>query len=157
MKIVNKVFAYITFDHRLLVFDQVDFPDEAVQVPAGTRHENENPEVAVLREAWEETGLADLKMGAFLGETDFMWAGSDTVFRRRFYHLICEGSPGERWRHYEEHPSEGPAERILFELYWVDLPGGVPRLSSGHDAFLQQLLRRMNLAPAADSGSASAA
>ena len=145
MKVVNKVFAYITFGSRLLIFDHVDFPKEAPQVPAGTRPEDEDPEVAVLREAREETGLANLKRGAFLGETDFTWAGSDKVFRRCFYHLICEDSPGERWRHYEEHPSEGPAERILFELYWVDLPNGVPEMASGHDAFLQQLLTWMSL------------
>ena len=145
MDVVHKVFAYITHGNRLLVFDHVDFPEDAPQVPAGTRPEDEDAEAAVLREAWEETGLDGLKVEAFLGQIDFSWEGSDKIFRRRFYHLICGGSPATRWRHYEEHPSEGPTDPILFELYWVDLPDGVPALSPGHDAFLQQLASRMNL------------
>ena len=145
MDLEHKVFAYITHGSRLLVFDHVDFPDDAPQVPAGTRPEDEDPEAAVLREAWEETGLEDLRLEAFLGQADFTWAGSDTVFRRRFYHLVCGGLPPSRWQHYEEHPSEGPTDPILFELYWVDLPNDIPEMASGHDAFLQQLLDRMNL------------
>ncbi|MCK5827873.1 NUDIX domain-containing protein, partial [Candidatus Bipolaricaulota bacterium] len=120
------------------------FPEDAPQVPAGTRPETEDPEDAVLREAWEETGLEGLTIAAFLGETDFEWPTANKIFRRRFYHLVCPGSPDERWRHYEEHPSEGPPDPILFELYWVDLPDGVPELEPGHDAFLQQLVARMN-------------
>ena len=145
MDLKHKVFAYITHGSRLLVFDHVDFPDDAPQVPAGTRPEDEDPEAAVLREAWEETGLEGLKVEKYLGEIDFSWEGADKVFRRRFYHLVCGGSPPERWQHYEEHPSEGPTDPILFELYWVDLPNDVPDLSPGHDAFLEQLISRMNL------------
>jgi 8-oxo-dGTP pyrophosphatase MutT (NUDIX family) len=145
MEFVHKVFAYITHGNRLLVFDHVDFPEDAPQVPAGTRPEDEEPETAVLREAREETGLDSLKIASFLGEIDFSWTGVDKVFRRRFYHLVCLDTPAERWQHYEEHPSEGPPDPILFELYWVDLPDGVPELSPGHDAFLQQLLVRMKL------------
>ena len=145
MDLKHKVFAYITHGSRLLVFDHVDFPDDAPQVPAGTRPEDEDPEAAVLREAWEETGLEGLKVEKYLGEIDFSWEGDDKVFRRRFYHLVCVGSPPERWQHYEDHPSEGPTDPILFELYWVDLPNDVPEMALGHDAFLQQLLDRMNL------------
>ena len=57
MDLVHKVFAYITHGTRLLVFDHVDFPEDAPQVPAGTRPDDEDPEAAVLREAWEETGI----------------------------------------------------------------------------------------------------
>lgn len=145
MELTHKVFAYITHGNRLLVLDHVDFPEDLPQVPAGTRPENEDPEEAVLREAWEETGIEGLKIDSFLGEIDFTWSGSDKIFRRRFYHLIYDSSPAERWQHYEEHPSEGPIDPILFELYWVDLPNDIPELSPGHGAFLQQLLSRMNL------------
>lgn len=145
MDLVQKVFAYITHEGRLLVFDHVDFPEDAPQVPAGKRSEDEDPGDAVLREAWEETGLDGLTIASFLGEIDFSWPGDDRVFRRRFYHLVCPDSPGERWQHYEAHPSEGAPDPILFELYWVDLPDGVPELAPGHDPFLQQLIARMNL------------
>jgi 8-oxo-dGTP diphosphatase len=145
MELVHKVFAYITHGNRLLVFDHVDFPEDAPQVPKGTRAENEDPEAAVLREAWEETGLEDLKISSFLGEIDFTWPGHDRIFRGRFYHLICDTTPAERWQHYEEHPSEGPSDPILFELYWAELPSSVPELAPGHDAFLELLIARMNL------------
>ncbi len=145
MDVVHKVFAYITHGDRLLVFDHVDFPEDAPQVPAGTRPENEDPETAVLREAWEETGLDGLRVVAYLGQIDFTCPGFDKTFRRRFYHLVCHGSPAERWQHYEEHPSVGSPDPILFELYWVDLPDGVPELALGHDTFLQQFVAQMNL------------
>ena len=145
MDLAHKVFAYITHGSRLLVFDHVDFPEDAPQVPAGSHPKDEDPEVAVLREACEETGLEDLWLEGFLGQMDFTRPGSNKVFRRRFYHLVCGGSPPPRWQHYEEHPSEGPTDPILFELYWVDLPNDVPEMAVGHDAFLQQLLNRMNL------------
>ena len=145
MDLIHKVFAYITCGSRLLVFDHVDLPEDAPQVPAGTRADDEDPAAAVLREAWEETGLEGLTIAAFLGEADFTWPEANKTFRRRFYHLVCSQAPDERWQHYEEHPSEGPKDPILFELYWVDLPDGVPDLAPGQDAFLQQLVTRMNL------------
>ena len=145
MELVHKVFAYITHGHRLLVFDHVDFPDDLPQVPAGTRARGEDPETAVLREAYEETGLTDLRLASFLGEIDFQYADDAPVARRRFYHLCCHETPPERWRHAEEHPSDGSPAPIWFEHYWIDLPDGVPVLFPGHDAFLDLLLSRMRL------------
>jgi len=141
--LVHKVYAYVTHGKRLLVFNHVDFPQEAPQVPGGTCLEKENPDDAVLREAWEETGLDNLRLEAFLGEIDFIGHEANTIYRRRFYHLICEDAPAQRWQHYEEDPSDGSTEPILFELYWVDLPNDVPNLAPGHDAFLPLLLARL--------------
>ena len=55
----HKVFAYLTHGHRLLVFRHADFPEAGSQVPAGTVQPDERPDEAVLREAYEETGLFD--------------------------------------------------------------------------------------------------
>jgi 8-oxo-dGTP pyrophosphatase MutT (NUDIX family) len=138
--LTHKVFAYITHHTRLLVFRHPHTPEAGIQVPAGTRGEDEPPEEAVLREAREETGLTHLRMNAFLGECDYPFPHRNQVARRRFYHLLCEEEPPLRWRHYERYPSEGGPEPILFELYWVDLPDSVPALTPGHDAMLPQLL-----------------
>ncbi len=66
--ITKKVLAYITHQYRLLVFRQTDEPETWIQVPGGTIEEGETPAKAVLREAFEETGLSDLALERFLGE-----------------------------------------------------------------------------------------
>src|SRR5688572_29906730 len=74
---VHKVLAYITrpaADGRLqlLVFTQPAWQDgqedPGVQVPAGTVDPGETPELAVLREAFEEAGLSGLAIRVKLGE-----------------------------------------------------------------------------------------
>jgi len=141
--LTHKVFAYVTHGRRLLVLDHPDSPEAGTQLPAGTRREDEPPEEAVLREAAEETGLEGLRVAAFLGEVDHPVPEWGQSHRRRFHHLTCEGEPPERWRHWERLPSDGTTEPILFELYWADLPHGVPPLAPGHDALLPRLVARM--------------
>jgi len=136
----NKVFAYITHAERLLVFSHPDFPEAGIQVPAGTQEEDECPEEGVMREAFEETGLKNLKLNTFLGEYDHEACERDELHRRRFYHIICGGQPLERWQHQETDPGDGSTEPITFEFFWVILPDGVPKLATGHDKMLPKLL-----------------
>jgi 8-oxo-dGTP pyrophosphatase MutT (NUDIX family) len=141
----HKVFAYITSGRRLLVFDHPHHPEAGTQVPAGTRPKNEAPERAVLREAKEETGLSGLRLVRFLGEVDHPVPALAQVHHRRFYHLLCTGSPPERWQHDECDPSDGSPAPILFELYWVDMPDAIPELAPGHGALLGALMDEMGL------------
>ena len=84
----HKAFAYITWQGRLLVFRQPDFPEAGVQVPAGTIEVDEMPEAAVLREAYEETGLAHLTVVRFLGANSCAALfPSECPFGRRARHL----------------------------------------------------------------------
>jgi 8-oxo-dGTP pyrophosphatase MutT (NUDIX family) len=68
MKVVEKVTAFVTREtangRQLLVFHH---PLNGVQLPAGTVELGESPEVAVMREAREETGLAGLRLVRPLG------------------------------------------------------------------------------------------
>src|SRR5690348_7609122 len=122
-KLIHKVLAYITWEetlltphsaaggrdqaafgvgnHRanLLVFSHPDFPEAGIQVPAGTIEPGEGPEVAVLREAFEETGLSGLKLVAPLGEQlrDVTPFGKDELQHRYFFHLRCDESPPRTW------------------------------------------------------------
>jgi 8-oxo-dGTP pyrophosphatase MutT (NUDIX family) len=91
----QKVFAYITHNQHLLVFNHPFAPEAGIQVPAGTIEEGEHPEAAVLREAFEETGLIDLTLDCFLGEQkrDMSDLGRDEIHYRRFYHLRCHKTP----------------------------------------------------------------
>lgn len=138
----HKVFAYITHGDRLLVFSHPDSPEAGIQVPAGTMVDGERPEDAVMREAFEETGLTDLTLVRFLGEQilDLSPIGHDEIHHRRFYHLRYGGDPPATWQHYERDPSDGSAGPYLFEFFWARLPHEVPELITDHGALLPRLL-----------------
>jgi 8-oxo-dGTP pyrophosphatase MutT (NUDIX family) len=138
----RKVFAYVTSRDRLLVFRHPLEPSAGVQVPAGTVEPGEEPGAAVLREAWEETGLAGLRLAGFLGEREYVHFSLPEVHQRYFYHLVCEGDPPDTWQHREQDASDGSADQP-FELFWAQLPRGVPELVAGHDALLPQLQREL--------------
>src|SRR5256885_17115237 len=98
---MRKALAYITHSERLLIFSHPHVPSAGLQVPAGSMLYGEPPQVAVLREAREETGLDDLRVVRFLGETRRNRAdvGKPEIHHRFFFHLFCESEPPERWRH----------------------------------------------------------
>jgi 8-oxo-dGTP pyrophosphatase MutT (NUDIX family) len=141
---IRKAFAYITHGDRLLIFSHPHYPEAGLQVPAGTMRPEESPEEAVLREAWEETGIEGLRIERFLGEhelerTTDAEAGRDgerQLHHRFFFHLKFEGEPLERWQHYELH--DGLRAPTLFDLFWVPLDS-VPELIAEHDRFLTEL------------------
>ena len=54
-------------DYELSLFEH---PAAGIQIPAGTVEAHETPDVAVLREASEETGLSGLTISHYLGTLD---------------------------------------------------------------------------------------
>lgn len=141
----NKVFAYITSGRRLCVFVHPDSPEAGIQVPAGTVKDGETAEQAVMREAVEETGLSGLRLLGFLGQCNHDVPARDEIHRRRFYHVMHQGHPPARWKHFETDPGDGSAEPILFEFFWAELPDDVPELAPGHDRMLPKLVDRMSV------------
>jgi 8-oxo-dGTP pyrophosphatase MutT (NUDIX family) len=133
----NRVVAYITWRGRILVFRHVHFPEAGIQVPAGRPEEGEGLEKAVLREAFEETGLKGLRLISNRG---------GSVERRPFYHLEFSGEAPETWIHIEETPSNGSPAPVVFELYWVDLDEGM-ELDKDHGDVLDELRRTMSRDP----------
>ena len=131
------------------MFSHPDAPEAGIQVPAGTMRPEESPAEAALREAYEETGLPDLELAAFLGEQlrDMTEFGRDEMHHRHFFHVRCLGEPPAVWRHYERDPDDGGPEPPLFELFWARLPDGVPDLIADHGIMLPALLARLNLDP----------
>jgi 8-oxo-dGTP pyrophosphatase MutT (NUDIX family) len=148
-RIKHKVFAYITQGERLLVFRHADAPEAGIQVPAGTVEPGESFDAAVLREAYEETGLQELTLVAALGDRvrDMSDCGLDEIHHRHFFHVRYTGAPLETWCHNEV-GSDGTAEPIRFEFFWADLPHGVPDLIGGHGALLDTLNARPSSAGA---------
>lgn len=143
----RKAFAYITHQCRLLVFRHTDVPEAGIQAPAGTVEPGESPARAVMREAREETGLTDLMLVRFLGDTVYSMHDFPDSFpskerhHRFFFHLRCLGEPPATWRHSELHGPAGAADPIEFEFFWVELPDGVPPLIADHDRFVSMLER----------------
>jgi 8-oxo-dGTP diphosphatase len=125
----RKVYAYIVQEHELVVVEHPDFPEAGIQVPGGTVEEGENLDTAVLREAFEETGLQGLAIAHYLGkhERDMRDYGKDEYQERHFYHLSCTSVIPQRWQHFERYPSEGTEQLIRFELYRIPI-GTVPEL-----------------------------
>ena len=145
----DKVFAYITQGARLLVFRERGFEGFGLQIPAGSPHEEEALERAVLRESQEETGLEGLRIVAYLGSVsaDQTKYGINEIHDRHFYHLAYDGIARDTWEHIEADPSmvtESTPEVIVFELRWIDISLEIPALAEGHDAYLGTLLERLD-------------
>ena len=143
----RKVLAYVTHRQRLLLFTQPR-PGAGIQVPAGTLLTGESPEDGVLREAWEETGLEGLDLGAYLGRRDWLRdipaLGQPEMHERHFFHVLCTTEPPEAWQHVECDPSDGSSP-IPFDFFWARLPHGVPGLVADQDALLPRLFSILNL------------
>jgi 8-oxo-dGTP pyrophosphatase MutT (NUDIX family) len=136
----TKVFAYITNQNFLLVFSHPDFPEAGIQVPGGTVEPGEPLQEAVLREAYEETGLVGLKLIGYLGSCVYdmsPWGGHPSQ-QRHFFHLELDGQSPRVWQHHET--SGGKRDPILFELFWAELPNGIPKLFADHGQMLSKLL-----------------
>jgi 8-oxo-dGTP pyrophosphatase MutT (NUDIX family) len=124
-KTVEKVLAYILRGEELLVFRHVDYGFEQVgiQVPAGTMKPGESPEKAALREAREETGLADLTVVSKLGEGSYDISPLRMeIHSRHFFHLAVTGPVPERWASVELHEElVPPAPPTRLECFWIPL------------------------------------
>ncbi|GIF22278.1 8-oxo-dGTP pyrophosphatase MutT (NUDIX family) [Actinoplanes tereljensis] len=138
----QKVVAYVVRDGRLLVFlhaDDAGFDQSGLQVPAGTVEDGELPEVAVLREAAEETGLDGFRVERYLGASEFdMRPYADAIHVRHFYHLSID-SPQVPQRWFSEERGDGDRPPIRFECYWLPLAQGHV-LAAGQSALLGRLL-----------------
>jgi 8-oxo-dGTP pyrophosphatase MutT (NUDIX family) len=82
-------------------------------------------ELAVMREAKEETSLSDLPSSNTLSSRRWMsvCGGKDELHVRHFFHLepgphtFPGGVVPDRWIHYEYEPSDGSPAPIEFEFF----------------------------------------
>ena len=142
-KITKKVYAYITQGDDVLVFRHVDAPEAGIQVPGGTVQPGESLPDAVLREAFEETGLPGLRIVAELGESwlEVAEGGKRGDLRHRhFFHLRCATPLPATWQHAEGDPSDG-GPPILFEFFWLPLTEAPEQLIA-EMGMLAHLLKR---------------
>lgn len=129
MRHIAKVLVYVTRGERLLVFRDPERPEQGIQVPGGSVEPGEALENAALREAFEETGLGDLRLVRYLGSAEYeLRVDVGPPHLRHFFHLVCEGSAPERWEHVERH---------RFDLWWQPIEGA--RLDWAQDAYLDAI------------------
>lgn len=141
MRVVQKVVAYIVRDGQVVVFGHADderFEQSGVQVPAGTVRHGELLEIAVLREAAEETDLAGLAVERYLGVAEYdARPYRDELHVRHFFHLSL-GQPEVAQQWYAHEREDGDAAPIRFRLYWLPLRQAHV-LSAGQGALLGRL------------------
>jgi formyltetrahydrofolate-dependent phosphoribosylglycinamide formyltransferase len=141
--IVPKVLAYITRQNagrrELLIFDHADFPEAGTQVPAGTMEAREPADVAVLREAAEETGLHGLRLVRKIGVFGHDSPYTGTHHQRHVYHLATDEPTPDAWDHVEHGtlPS-GRESSWRFRFRWAALPL-TTTLAGEHGAYLDRL------------------
>lgn len=119
----DKVVCYIVVNGQLLVFTHVDRPlrEVGVQVPAGTIKTGESPEAAAVREAWEETGIEELRVVRKLGESDYdITPYRYEVIHRHFFELTSDAPTIASWTRQELDP-DGGGEGPIFHCYWIPL------------------------------------
>ncbi|MBR7651635.1 NUDIX domain-containing protein [Brucella oryzae] len=126
---IDKVLIYATWNNRLLVFAEPDFPDTPLQVPGGTVDTGEDILAAAYREFTEETGLlyddGMIHLESF--DYDYLERGQRELHRRHCFHLQLRVATPETWDHYEMSPCDGGAP-ILFRLFWLDRSSAQNRL-----------------------------
>lgn len=146
----RKVVIYATWQERLLVFTEPDFPEVGVQVPGGTVEDGEESEAAARREFLEETGLAPPGDFAPLGEMTYVFR-SETFeagavrfqHHRTFFHVTLDDVAAETWEWTERTPDGGgPPIRMAFSFVPLLPP---PVLFGRLDAKLPELLLKLDL------------
>jgi ADP-ribose pyrophosphatase YjhB (NUDIX family) len=139
VRTTRKVLAYITKGERLLVFRHRDHPHAGLQVPAGTVRAGETTRRAVLREAYEETGLTSLQLIGLLGWYRHDMAPYRTEKQDRYvYHLHCQKAAPLRWLHLERH-ARGVRGPIAFQFFWIRLNHPQLELVAGQGRLLGRL------------------
>ena len=130
--------AYIVRGDALVAFlhenDADPVFESGLQVPAGTVQDGEDLADAVLREAFEETGLSGLRIVRYLGHDEITWPGSDPQLRH-FFHLEADAAPDE-WRHVER--DEGDGLPRPFRLFWLPR-ASAPLLVAAQGVFVSRI------------------
>ena len=128
----HKVLIYATWQGRLLVFDEPDFPKIKLQVPGGTMEPGESPEQAAAREFTEETGLTPPEALTHLVTQDYHYPkdGRTICHRRHYFHIALAGEQRQTWIHREMTPFGG-GDPIRFRFFWLGIDGARHRLGYG--------------------------
>lgn len=140
---VEKVVAYVIRGEgdgaEVLVFEHGEpFSESWIQVPAGTVNNGELTESAALREAQEESGLADLTIVAKIDEYFLYRRFPPAQFHRRHVYLMKAGSATpDRWVH--EVTGDGEDNGMRFNYYWMSIDEAAHRLAGSFGCSIRKV------------------
>jgi ADP-ribose pyrophosphatase YjhB (NUDIX family) len=118
---------------ELLVFDHVDVPEAGPQVPAGGVHPGEDLARAVVREVFEETGMAGIVVIRALTTEDKPHPETRQPRRTTYFHLRAPADAPDAWIHHVL--GTGSDAGMAFACGFRPLP--LPRsLADDQDAWL---------------------
>jgi 8-oxo-dGTP pyrophosphatase MutT (NUDIX family) len=143
MEEYGKVLAYVVRPGasgglELLVFTHRDQPEAGLQVPAGTIDHGESPEVAVLRELAEESGLTGLPITAMIDRYTWVHPATGNRHHRHVFRLDAGSDLPANWNHIALGSAE--EEGLTFCFRWMPHVEAVAQLSGDQGrslAFLQ--------------------
>ncbi len=122
-RVVEKALGYVIQNHQLLVFTHDDTPITVtgVQVPGGTIEQTESPEEAVVREVFEETGVA-VRIINSLGTALYdAWPTKPELHKRHFFQLApLQKVEVDSWGAGEMDRSDGGAPQ-RWTCYWMPI------------------------------------
>lgn len=120
---VAKVACYVVHDNHLLVFTHDHHPMAVtgVQVPAGSIKPGESPEVAAVRELFEETGRPGQVIRR-VGVREYdLRPGRDEIAVRHYFEMrLANADVSERWAAGESDPSNGGSAAV-WTCWWIPL------------------------------------
>lgn len=133
-------------DGRLLVFSHPESPEAGIQVPAGGIERGEDPAVAAVREAEEETGRAGYTVERLIERrlVSEVRGGREELHDRWYFQLTPPVGLPERWSHGEG-TAPGADDWIPFDFFWIEAgPDPLP-LTPDHAEVFRRLRRDLGL------------
>ncbi|MFA1548925.1 NUDIX hydrolase [Actinomadura chokoriensis] len=121
---------------ELLVFDHVGMPQAGTQIPAGGVHPDEDPEQAVLREVFEETGLRTALVIQQLVVVNKPHPDTRQPRRTTYFHLQAPAATADTWNHTVS--GDGDDTGLTFACRFLPLPLEEP-LADDQDAWLAHI------------------
>ena len=140
----QKVLAYVvrldkSGDLELLVFTHSDQPEAGLQVPAGTVDDGETPELAVVRELEEESGLRDIPLVGLIDRYSWTHPTTGNRHHRNVFHFEAGADLPAKW----EHRATGSAEEegLTFCFEWMPIGKATRLLTASQGQSLSRLTK----------------